>query len=309
MRIVFFGSGAFGLPTLRELARAHEVALVVTQPDRPAGRHRKLSETPVSAFASRRGLRLFKPEDVNTPDSVSTIREARSDCLVVIAFGQKLGRTLRGETFAINLHASLLPRYRGAAPVNWAIINGESTTGLSVITLEDRIDAGDVLGQTVTPIDPLETAGELHDRLADLGPGLVLDVLERQSTGRLRAARQDEAKATRAPKLTKADGTVTFEQSAISVRNRIHGLTPWPGCRVRHESHELRIHRVSAEMNEMSEAAPGTIMAGGRVACASGCIKLLAVQPAGGRLMTFEAYQAGHAIPEGGRLVPMDFQP
>ena len=227
MKLVYLGSGSFGLPTLERLAAEHDVALVVTQPDRPAGRQRRLAATPVGHLAETRGIETLKPDDVNDPVVVERIAEAAGEALVVIAYGQKIGPAILDDVFAINLHSSLLPKYRGAAPINWAMINGEAETGLSVITITQRMDAGDVLGQVVTPIDPMETAGELSSRLAELGPDLVIEVLKRHCAGTLRGVAQDDRLASRAPKLAKSDGTVRFDQPARAVRQRVHGLTPW----------------------------------------------------------------------------------
>jgi methionyl-tRNA formyltransferase len=316
MRIVFFGSGAFGVPTLRALARAHDVPLVVTQPDRPAGRNRRLAPTPVAEAAAALGLASVKPESCNAAEAVTHVHAQRADAFVVIAYGQKLGHGLLADRFAINLHASLLPKFRGAAPITWAIIRGERVTGLSVISLADRMDAGDVFGQVETPIDPMETAGELHDRLAALGPDLVLRVLEQFAVGAATSCQQNEVAATLAPKLTKADGMVSFDASSVEVRNRVHGLTPWPGCRVTLRGASLRLHRVESIAAAASRSAPeqtpappnqpapGTIIGDGRVACGSGSVRLLAVQPAGGKLMSFEAYCAGHEVADGDRLLP-----
>ncbi|MHC5023006.1 MAG: methionyl-tRNA formyltransferase [Planctomycetota bacterium] len=304
MRIAFFGSGEFGVPTLRRLREAHEVVLVVTQPDRPAGRRRQLSPTPVGVEASGAALPLFKPEAPNDPDAIARVHETGPDALVVIAYGHKISPALIDEIFAINLHASLLPKYRGAAPINWAMINGETETGLSVITLSQRMDGGHVLGQVETPIDPRETADELESRLAALGPDLVTRVLSDHREGRLRPVPQDDALASRAPKLSKADGTVSFDQPARHVRQRIHGLTPWPGCTVSLGREPLRLCRVEEIEESAPAAAPGTLLDDGTVACAPGRIRLLEVRPAGRRTMTFEAFRRGHTVPARARLVP-----
>src|SRR5688572_4055507 len=147
MRLVFFGSGAFGVPTFNCLEEVHDIALVVTQPDRPAGRNRALTPTPIAEYATQRRLEIIKPEKVNDAGVIERIRAAEADAFVVIAFGQKLGKALLKDRFAINLHGSLLPKYRGAAPINWAMINGEAETGVSVITLADRMDCGEILAQ------------------------------------------------------------------------------------------------------------------------------------------------------------------
>lgn len=299
MRLVFFGSGNFGLPTLDRLLREHDVALVVTQPDRPAGRRRKLTPTPVGAYAADTGLPVLKPEDVNEPSIVNRIRES-ADVDVVIAFGQKISRAIRASRFCINLHGSLLPKYRGAAPVHRAMMAGDRETGLSVITLADRMDAGDILGQVSSPIDPMQSAGELHDHLAELGPELVLEVLARHEAGSLEPIVQDDASATRAPKLNKAEGTVRFDQSARAARCRIHGLNPWPGCRVQIGEHGLLLCRVrDIEQGPAEQVAPGSILADHTIACTSGRLELVSVRPLGGKTMTFPAYCNGRKIDPG----------
>ena len=235
MRLVLFGAGAFGLPTFEKLHAEHEVLAVFTQPSRPAGRKRVVTPTPVGAWANEQGLPCFEVADANDPAVVAQVAELSPDASVVIAFGQKLSPELiaaMGE-LAVNLHSSLLPKYRGAAPIHWAVINGDAETGVSVIGLAQRMDAGAMYAQLTTPIDSMETSGELHDRLAaDLGPDAVAGVLDDLAAGSLTPMEQDHAAATRARKFTKADGTVAFDQPAAAVRARVHGLNPWPGCRV-----------------------------------------------------------------------------
>lgn len=303
MRLIYFGSGTFGLPTLERLARVHDVTCVVTQPDRPAGRRRRSTPTPVAAFAARRGIETIRTQDANAPEIVDRIRATAADAFVVIAFGQKLGPELLADTFAINLHGSLLPKYRGAAPVNWAIINGETETGLTVIAITQRIDAGDILGQVVVPIDPMETAGELAERLSELGPEIMTEVLARHHAGTLRGAAQDERHASAAPRLTKADGTVRFDRPARAVRCRVHGLTPWPGCTVRVGGGPLKLTRVDIEDGD-ADGTPGEVTADGTIICRPGRLRLLSVQPPGGRQMSFDAYRRGHVLPAGARMEP-----
>jgi len=326
MRLIFFGSGAFGLPTLARLREAHEIGLIVTQPDRPAGRQRALTPTPVAEFAAAHALPVIKPENVNEPavvaeiERAATVREreprfsadasrsltvaARSP-YVVIAFGQKLGGDLLRDRFAINLHGSLLPKYRGAAPINWAMIHGEKETGVSVITVAERMDAGEIFAQAATAIHPLETAGELHDRLAALGPETMLDVLRRHERGSLIGQTQDERLATRAPKLAKADGTVSFDRPAMQVRQRVHGLTPWPSCTARLEGRPLKLCRVQEVGGTAQSGLAGTLLADFTISCATGTLRLLEVQPPGGRVMSFDAYRAGHPLRAGARCETM----
>lgn len=304
MNLVYFGSGSFGVPTLDRLRAVHRIQLVITQPDRPAGRRRRLSPTPVARYAGEHGIETIKPADVNDVEAVTRIRAVAPDAFVVIAFGQKLGPELLDGMFAVNLHASLLPKYRGAAPVNWAIINGEAETGVSAITITRRIDAGDVLGQRVTRIDPMETAGELETRLAAMGPELMLDTLDRHETGTLRAHPQDDAAASHAPKLAKTDGTVRFDRPAAEIQRRVHGLNPWPGCTVTLDGVALRLRRVAVVEGPVTAGPPGRFLDDDTVACASGRVRLLEVQPPGGTVMTFEAYRRGHRTAAGTEIGP-----
>jgi methionyl-tRNA formyltransferase len=304
MRLIFFGSGEFGLPTLEALMQRHAVSMVVTQPDRPAGRNRELTPTPIADQAVLLGIPVIKPEKVNDEAIVRQIRDAKADAWVVIAFGQKLGKTLLEGVFAINLHASLLPKYRGAAPINWAMIEGESETGVSVITLADRMDAGWILVQRSTSIDPGETAGELHDRLGALGPQAVLSALDKYRCGALHPIAQDESLVTQAPKFTKSDGTVCFDQPAVRVRQRVHGLTPWPGCTVTLDGQPLRLLRVEVADESSRHLEVGVVLPDFSIACQSGRVRILEVQRPGGKPMTFEAYRHGHGVRAGARCLP-----
>ncbi len=305
MRIIFLGSGEFGLPSLEYLLDCHEISLVITQPDRPAGRGRQPASTPIGAHAGMEGIPCLKTPDANDPSVISRINDLNPDVLVVIAFGQKLAPELLKGRLSVNLHASLLPRHRGAAPIHWAIINGDSVTGLSVITLADRIDAGDVLGMTETPIKSSETVGELHDRLAGLGPSLLERVLGEAEQGTLRPVSQDENAATHAPKLGRADGTVHFDQPAVAVRNRVHGLTPWPGCDIRFSGHQMRLLKVEVASSREMDMEPGHVLEDGTVACQPGSIRLIKVQEPGGRPMGFEDWLRGHAVDESESCTPL----
>jgi methionyl-tRNA formyltransferase len=307
MRIVFLGSGAFGLPALQALVRQHDLALVVTQPDRPAGRRQQLAATPIARFADDHGLPLMKPAEVNDPLMVAEVRGRRPDALVVIAYGHKLGPALLEDVFAINLHASLLPKYRGAAPINRAMMAGERETGVSVITLVRKMDAGAILAARATKIDPHETAGELHDRLAGIGAEAALTTLRQFADGTLEPVEQDDSKATQAPKLTKEEGTVCFDRPADSVRARVHGLIPWPGCTVTLHGDRLQLKRVEVvDASATSSRTPGTILEDGAIACRPGRLRLLSVQPPGGKTMTFDAYRRGRTLSADARLEPWE---
>lgn len=319
MRIAFFGSGAFGLPTLEALHEAHEVVLVVTQPDRPAGRKRQLTATPIGQWAAEHRIETRKLEDVNTEAFVDDVASFHLDASVVIAFGQKLSPELIGAMgeLAVNLHGSLLPGYRGAAPVQRAVMDGCIKTGVSVIGLAQRMDAGEVYATAGLVIEPTDTSGDVHDKLSALGPGVVGGVLDALEAGSLSPQAQDEGAATRAPKLKKADGTVDFAAdglSATSCRAWINGLNPWPGCRVRWvrqgdeecEAKALILRRVVDETGEdsLGSGELGVVLDGMRVATAGGVIRLLELQAPGTKVMDAAAFSAGKGLKAGDRLLP-----
>lgn len=311
MRLVYFGSGAFGLPTLRRLASAHTLLAIVTQPDRPAGRGGRPTPTPVAAWAARDlpQVPLLKPEKVNAPDVVERVRSMGADAWVVIAFGQKLSQRLLDGVFAINLHASLLPRWRGAAPINAAILGGDTLTGNTVITLADRMDAGLILGASQRPIDPLVTAGELHDLLAGDGPDLVERVLAEHAAGTARPRPQDEAEVTIATKLSRADDAIDFHQPADFLRRQVHALTPWPGVSVTLDTQPprpLKLLRVQTLPGAHANDQAGTLLdpRAGTIACGHRTIlQALEVQPPGKRSMPWTAYANGHTIPPQTRMI------
>jgi methionyl-tRNA formyltransferase len=309
MKLIFFGSGAFGLPTLEALVQSHSLLAVVTQPDRPAGRGAELTATPVAEFAAVRlaGVPLLKPENVNVPEVAAQIQGFGAEAAVIIAFGQKLSPAVlpADHLRAVNLHASLLPRWRGAAPINAAILAGDTVTGNSVITIADRMDAGLVLGQDSMVISPRVTAGELHDLLAARGPALVESVLAQMQAGTLKGQTQDESLVTKARKLGKSDGWIDFSDSAEHGRRRVHGLTPWPGVTVMYRGQALKLLRVEARPHPHDEA-PGTILdpAIGLVACGAGSsLILLEVQPAGGKRMSWDEFARGRRPTQGEVLI------
>ncbi|QDU33937.1 Methionyl-tRNA formyltransferase [Poriferisphaera corsica] len=317
MRLMYLGAGEFGLPTLKALHAEHEIVAVVTQPDKPAGRKRVMTPTAIAKWATEQGIEVLKSDDVNTPEFVAKIGEYEVDASVVIAFGQKLSPELIGQLgkLAVNLHSSLLPKYRGAAPINWAMIQGEDVTGVSVIGLAQRMDAGEVYGVESLEIHREETAGELHDRLSELGPDVVLRVLQDLKSGDLKPLEQDHMEATRAPKFKKSDGTVDLNLSAKAVRCRVHGLTPWPGCRVQWECMEtgksqiLFLRRVTdnCEMRAQERAEVGMVLEDMFVVVGQGeVIKLLEVQAAGTKLMSVEEFAKGHKLGAGDRLRMLD---
>lgn len=323
MKLIFLGSGAFACPTLRWLAQSdHEVPLVVTQPARGAGRGRHTTRTPVAAIAAELGLETLEAENVNDPAILDRIGSLDVRLGLVIAFGQKL----RAELLAslpggfINLHASLLPKYRGAAPVNWAIVRGEEKTGCTVFRIVEKMDAGPILTSRWTYIKPEESAGELHDRLAGIGVDAVQAALDLFAEGNIPAGTpQDDSEATLAPKLKKTDGAIAWDRPARDVVNHIHGMTPWPGATTQYESTEGRWEKVTITRARIAEdtsrltdarssdqpspdAPPGTIDQRRFVAARDAFVELLELKPSSGRLMTWPEYANGRHVKAGDRF-------
>lgn len=311
MRILFFGSGHFGIPTLRNLLQNHDIALVVTQPDRPKGRGLKSAPTPVRTRARELGLDVMAVENVNAPDVVAQLIELRADLGVVIAFGQKIGPALlSGNTGGcINAHASLLPRYRGAAPVHWAIIRGEDKTGVTVFKLVERMDAGPVLTSRWTYIKPEETADELHDRLAGIAVDAVRAALELYALNPNPPGEpQDDAAATAAPRLTKQDGEIHFDRPARELALQICGMWSWPGARCRFvkaggdKSEEVILCRARVAESPPLQLPPGQCDPLMHVATADGALEILQIKPAGGQLMSWPDFVNGRRVRAGDRF-------
>ena len=320
--MVFFGSGSLGVPCLQELARRGCIDVVVSQPDRPAGRGRVNTPTPISTAALECGLKLIRTDNANQLE----IREqcARAKVIVVIAFGQKLLPELIADRVAINLHPSALPKWRGAAPIQRAMMAGEQRITACAMAVAERMDAGAIYARHDFELGATETAGELHDRIARNSVEMILQTIERARAGAIIGQEQIEAHATRAMKLSKSEAYVDFAQPAQLVRCRIHGLAPWPGCDAEISGEPIRLLRVrevsvngaalSATPSENVPGAnvlgenisgvnvPGEILQGGFVACAVGAIEILQVQPVGGRAMAWQDFCRGRSIQAGQRM-------
>jgi methionyl-tRNA formyltransferase len=260
MRIAFLGTSSFAVPALRALTERHTITLVVTQPDRPSGRHAVVAPPPVKLAALDAGLPICQPERVNNDDAVAQLRESRPDVLVVAAYGQ----LLRPAVFtlaplgAINIHASLLPRYRGAAPVHWALVNGEETTGITTFVIDRGMDTGPILLSRRLSIGEDETAGELEARLASLGADVMLETLDRLAAGTLTPTPQPDG-ATMAPRLARDDGHVDWAAPARAVHNLVRGMTPWPGAWTTLDGERVKIHRAALTRIAAGPLLPGTL--------------------------------------------------
>ncbi|MBL4810583.1 MAG: methionyl-tRNA formyltransferase [Phycisphaerales bacterium] len=305
MNIVFLGSGAFGVPTLEQLAAEHTITGIVTQPDRRVGRGKNSTPTPIGQWAAEHlpEVPIAKPEKINTDEARDMVRNWESDAWVVIAYGQYLGSKLIADRFAINLHGSRLPRWRGAAPINAAIVAGDAISGNSVITIAKEMDAGYVLGQSERLIESTMTASELHHALSLDGPDLVMQILEDHAHGRVQMAEQDAGLVTAASKMLKSDGWIDFV-NAVESRCRINGLSPWPCVAVEHRSQVLKILRAQSADTESQEVSGTIVDAGaGIVACGVGTLQLLEVQPAGKKPMSWQAYANGRQVKDGEMLI------
>lgn len=310
MKLAFFGTGEFAVQPLLALREAgHEITAVISQPDRPVGRGQTLAPTAVHRAADQLNLPHIQAVDVNATASAALLNGAELG--VVVAFGQKIGAGLLNTAPKgfINIHGSLLPKYRGAAPYQWAIINGETVTGVTIFQLNEKWDAGPIWSMRETPIGELDTADELHDRLSEIGAALLIETLSAYSNGTLQPRTQDAALASRAPKLSRADSRVDWTQSAEKIVRRIHGLWSWPTavCVLASRGERVQLARACVESGTAQiadEFAPGTILQGGVVKAGVGSIRLLEVKPSGGKVMPWDAFANGRRIPIPDRWLP-----
>ncbi|MFH1593322.1 MAG: methionyl-tRNA formyltransferase [Candidatus Omnitrophota bacterium] len=306
MKIVFFGSSEFAAPSLERLLNSyHEVIAVVTQPDRAKGRNLKIAQTPVKKAASaNKNIEIYQPEDVKDKPFLETLKALNADLFVVVAFGQILSREVLDipGTYSINLHPSLLPKYRGAAPINWAILKGETRTGLSIIRMNEMMDAGDILLQRKVIIDREDTADTLGSKLSKLGSILLLDAVRFIKEDRIWFKRQDKTKATFAPKLKKEDGKIKWEEDASVLHNAVRGLVPWPCAYALHDNKILKIWR-SDVLPSHQKTQPGLVVdvrnEAVMVACGKGLFLIKEVQLEGGKRMDIASFLRGHPIETG----------
>ena len=305
------GSPEFAVPCLRALAEHHEVALVVSQPDKPAGRGGQVAAPAVAVAAHALGLPVIQPRSARTGELRDALAATGAELAVVVAYGKILPLAVltalpRG---CVNVHGSLLPKYRGAAPVQWAVIDGEPETGVSIMQLDEGMDTGPVLLERRVAIDPGETSGELLARLAPIGAAALLDGLAAIAAGTARPVAQDHGRASHAPMLAKADGAIDFARPAAAVAARIRGVDPWPGAQATLRGQIVKLFRAQPEAG--ADAAPGTVLAvdaaGVHVATAPGAVAIRELQAAGRKRMAAAQFAAGRGIAVGdvlGRTEP-----
>ena len=309
LRIVFLGTPQFAVPTLRHLlASRHQVVGVVTQPDRPRGRGQKVSDSPVKMVAVEHGVPLIQPDKLRHPDVAATLRSWQSDLGVVAAYGKIIPKEILElpRLGMINVHASLLPKYRGAAPVHRAVIDGESETGVTIMRVEEMLDSGPMLASVTRPIDPNETSDIVERDLAQLGAPLLVSVVDRMSEGEVPQELQDFMMCTYAPKVTREEGLIDWSLPASYVHNRVRGLYPWPHAYTYLNGQRLIVLRTHVETGT-TDAEPGTVFeaSADAIHVAAGHGGRLAIdelQPEGRRAMKARDFLAGHPIPPGARL-------
>ena len=307
-RLMFMGTPAFAVPALKVLAASpHELATVVTQPDRPKGRGRKVTPPPVKIMALELGYPVVQPKSFDDPAFIEAVEQHGPDWFIVIAFGHILKKRHLDmpRMGALNVHASLLPRHRGPAPIQWSIIKGDRETGVTTMLMDEGLDSGDMLLKSRTAIHPGETAATLHDRLAVMGADLLLETLTALAKDRITPEPQDQAAATYAPMLSKADGRIQWSQTSGQIDALIRGVTPWPGAHTFFGDQRLKIFQVSPA-NVSHPADPGTVLRGFqnelRVATGDGALTIVEIQGPGGRRMPVADFLKGRSIPPGARL-------
>lgn len=303
MRLIFMGTPDFAVPSLDAvIAAGHTIEAVFTQPDKPTGRGLKLTAPPVKRRALELGLHVYQPASIKKDENVQRqIAAINADCIVVAAYGKLLPPSVLGAAKygCMNVHSSLLPKYRGAAPINWAVINGDSVSGVTIMQLDEGMDTGDILLQSETEIGKNETAGELHDRLAVMGANLLVQALDMAQADKLAPIKQEDALSSHAPMLDKTLSVIDWSRSAQQVHDLVRGLQPWPVALTTISGKKLKIHKTelvddySGKCGEVLSEKPFV------VACGKGAVKILEVQGEGGKRMTAEDYLRGHHLEVG----------
>lgn len=306
MKILFMGTPEFAVASLRALIGSdHDVCCVISQPDRPRGRGRKLEPTPVKKLALKHSIEVLQPEKIRTSESISMIGSFKPDMICVAAYGKIIPPEILEIPLmgCVNVHASLLPKYRGAAPVNWAIINGEKKTGITTMLMDEGMDTGDILLKKETGIGEDETASEVLQRLSEIGAGLLLDTISGLEKGSITPVKQDDEQASYAPLLKKEHGVIDWRQPAYRIKNLVRGLQPWPGTFTKLNGKTLKIHRVAIS-NQTGKPGEILISYGDNltVAAGEGSVRIIELQPEGGRRMQTSDFLRGRDISPGTKL-------
>jgi len=313
MNIVFFGTSEFAIPSFRELLDSgHKLLTLVTQPDRKKGRNLKLSSPPTKVLALAKGIPVYQPDNVSSVESINCLKKLDADIFIVIAFGQILKREVLAipKFYAINLHGSLLPKYRGAAPTNWAIINGDKSSGVTVIRMNERMDEGDIILKREVGIDGDDTNITLSEKLSELGAKALLEVIGSVESGRkINFVKQDDNQASLAPKLKKEDGRIDWNEEAIRIYNKVRGLLPWPGAYTHYNGRTLKILQaelvgdpIVGRMAQSGEVVDIVKDKGIVVRTGSGSLVIKYLQLEGKKILDADSFVRGHRIEKGYRF-------
>ena len=309
MKIIFFGSPVSALPSLKKtLEQGHTIKLIITQPDKPSGRGKKLTSCPVKKFALELNIPIYQPEKIRKdPEALPRIKQIKPDLNVVVAYGQIIPSSIiyLPKYNSINLHFSFLPKYRGASPVQWSLLNGENKTGVTIFELNEKMDEGGILTQQEVDILPQETAPQLESRLSEIGADLLLRTIAQ--IHRTKPVKQDHAQATYAPLIKKEDGIINWEKNALCIERQIRAFTPWPSAFTRHFGRRIKILKGKKDKVESSVSSPGQVLAiqkeGLQVACGNGTVYLIeSLQPENKKVMSAYAFSLGAKIKPGDKL-------
>lgn len=308
MKVIFMGTPDFSVGTLAALVEAgHEVVLAVTQPDKPKGRGKEMQYTPVKEYALEKGIPVYQPEKVRRPECIEELKKYQADVCVVIAFGQILPKEILEMTpyGCINVHASLLPKYRGAAPIQWAIINGESISGVTTMQMDEGLDTGDMLEKAEVPLGEKITGGELHDLLAEAGAKLCVQTLEKLEKGELKPEKQGETPTAYARMLDKKLGNIDWTRPAVEIERLIRGLNPWPSAYTTWNEKTMKIWDADV-VDEEKTAEPGTIIEVTKqtfsVQTGEGALRINELQIPGKKKMSADAFLRGYQVETGEKL-------
>lgn len=308
MKVIFMGTPDFSVGTLAALVEAgHEVVLAVTQPDKPKGRGKEMQYTPVKEYALEKGIPVYQPEKVRRPECIEELKKYQADVCVVIAFGQILPKEILEMTpyGCINVHASLLPKYRGAAPIQWAIINGESISGVTTMQMDEGLDTGDMLEKVEVPLGEKITGGELHDLLAEAGAKLCVQTLEKLEKGELKPEKQGETPTAYARMLDKKLGNIDWTRPAVEIERLIRGLNPWPSAYTTWNEKTMKIWDADV-VDEEKPAEPGTIIEVTKqtfsVQTGEGALRINELQIPGKKKMSADAFLRGYQVKTGEKL-------
>lgn len=309
MKLIFMGTPDFSVGTLEALiAAGHEITLVVSQPDKPKGRGHELAPTPVKETALKHGLKVFQPKRLKDPETIKTLEETPADAIVVIAFGQIVPASIlhMKKYGCINVHGSLLPKYRGAAPIQWAVIDGERESGVTIMQMDEGLDTGDMLLKGSVVLDEKETSGSLFDKLSALGASLCVEALEKLEKGELTPEKQGESPTEYARMLTKEMGELDFSRDAVTLERLIRGFNPWPSAYTRLGDKTLKIWAADVCEKQEPESQPGTVTEVAKqdftVACGEGALKITELQLQGKKRMDAAAFLRGYHLEAGMKL-------